>query len=87
MFVIDFFNGWDSGVLQKVVDNCHCNPFGDVCSLSRNLTLPILTFSSPLKQPTCCANAGLFDLTKDKCRNTKTWDEQGKSFCSCPIEL
>lgn len=25
----DFINGWDSGVLQKVVDNCHCNPYGD----------------------------------------------------------
>lgn len=25
----DFFNGWDQGVLQKAVDNCHCNPFGD----------------------------------------------------------
>ncbi|KAK7461822.1 hypothetical protein VKT23_008253 [Stygiomarasmius scandens] len=25
----DFINGWKSGVLQKVVDNCHCNDFGD----------------------------------------------------------
>jgi len=26
----DFFNGWQNGVLQKAVDNCHCNAFGDV---------------------------------------------------------
>ncbi|KAG5723171.1 hypothetical protein E4T56_gene294 [Termitomyces sp. T112] len=25
----DFLNGWDKGVLQKAVDNCHCNPYGD----------------------------------------------------------
>lgn len=25
----DFANGWKEGVLQKVVDNCHCNDFGD----------------------------------------------------------
>ncbi|KIJ47814.1 hypothetical protein M422DRAFT_777984 [Sphaerobolus stellatus SS14] len=25
----DFFNGWDEGVLQRVVDGCHCNPSGD----------------------------------------------------------
>lgn len=25
----DFFNGWDSGVLQKVVDGCNCNIYGD----------------------------------------------------------
>uniref|UniRef100_A0A8H7XJJ2 DUF1996 domain-containing protein n=1 Tax=Psilocybe cubensis TaxID=181762 RepID=A0A8H7XJJ2_PSICU len=25
----DFINGWDKGVLQKAVDNCHCNEFGD----------------------------------------------------------
>ncbi len=28
----DFMNGWDAGVLQKAVDNCHCNDFGDVSS-------------------------------------------------------
>lgn len=27
---IDFINGWDKGVLQKAVDNCHCNAYGDV---------------------------------------------------------
>ncbi|KAF8903706.1 hypothetical protein CPB84DRAFT_1845684 [Gymnopilus junonius] len=25
----DFINGWDSGVLQKAVNECHCNEFGD----------------------------------------------------------
>ncbi|KAF9532660.1 hypothetical protein CPB83DRAFT_847146 [Crepidotus variabilis] len=25
----DFMYGWDAGVLQKAVDNCHCNPYGD----------------------------------------------------------
>lgn len=25
----DFFNGWDAGVLQRAVDQCHCNPYGD----------------------------------------------------------
>ncbi|PPQ63224.1 hypothetical protein CVT24_005684 [Panaeolus cyanescens] len=25
----DFINGWDHGVLQNAVDNCHCNPYGD----------------------------------------------------------
>jgi len=24
----DFINGWDKGVLQKAVDNCHCDDFG-----------------------------------------------------------
>ncbi|KAF8895638.1 hypothetical protein BD779DRAFT_1797407 [Infundibulicybe gibba] len=28
-FHADFFNGWDSGVLQKAIDGCNCNPFGD----------------------------------------------------------
>ncbi|KZT32073.1 WSC-domain-containing protein [Sistotremastrum suecicum HHB10207 ss-3] len=25
----DFYNGWDIPTLQKAVDNCHCNPYGD----------------------------------------------------------
>ncbi|KAH6912096.1 hypothetical protein BKA70DRAFT_825592 [Coprinopsis sp. MPI-PUGE-AT-0042] len=25
----DFFNGWDEGALQKAIDECNCNPFGD----------------------------------------------------------
>ncbi|KAJ7650806.1 WSC domain-containing protein [Roridomyces roridus] len=25
----DFLMGWESGVLQKVVDGCNCNPYGD----------------------------------------------------------
>jgi hypothetical protein len=24
----DYMYGWDKGVLQKVVDQCHCDPFG-----------------------------------------------------------
>ena len=26
----DYLNGWDQGVLQRAVDNCHCNEYGDV---------------------------------------------------------
>lgn len=41
---IDFINGWDQGVLQKAVDNCHCNIYGDVSlpfpSCFRYLTHP-----------------------------------------------
>lgn len=25
----DFINGWDTGVLQRAVDECNCNPYGD----------------------------------------------------------
>ncbi|KAK0486751.1 hypothetical protein EDD18DRAFT_1193686 [Armillaria luteobubalina] len=25
----DFFNGWESGVLQRAINECHCNPYGD----------------------------------------------------------
>ncbi|PFH51087.1 hypothetical protein AMATHDRAFT_143448 [Amanita thiersii Skay4041] len=25
----DFLNGWEPGVLQKAVDNCHCDQYGD----------------------------------------------------------
>ncbi|KAF7307822.1 Wsc domain [Mycena kentingensis (nom. inval.)] len=25
----DFFNGWDKGVLQRALDQCNCNPYGD----------------------------------------------------------
>ena len=32
--VLDFVTGWEPGVLQKAVDNCHCNPFGDVSFIS-----------------------------------------------------
>lgn len=27
---LDFVNGWDAGVLQKAVNECNCNEFGDV---------------------------------------------------------
>ncbi|KAF8951865.1 hypothetical protein BDZ97DRAFT_1683268 [Flammula alnicola] len=34
----DFINGWDAGVLQKAVDNCHCNPYGDAtCCVNQGL--------------------------------------------------
>ncbi|TFK98187.1 hypothetical protein BDV98DRAFT_512546 [Pterulicium gracile] len=29
-FHADFFNGWDKGVLQKAVDGCTCNIYGDL---------------------------------------------------------
>ncbi|KAK0192111.1 hypothetical protein F5146DRAFT_1120070 [Armillaria mellea] len=25
----DFFNGWEPGILQRAIDECHCNPYGD----------------------------------------------------------
>lgn len=34
----DFINGWDQGVLQRAVDNCHCNPYGDAtCCVQQGL--------------------------------------------------
>ncbi|KAF9478863.1 hypothetical protein BDN70DRAFT_879454 [Pholiota conissans] len=34
----DFINGWDAGVLQRAVDNCHCNPYGDpTCCVNQGL--------------------------------------------------
>ena len=27
---LDPINSWDVCVLRKAVDNCHCNPYGDV---------------------------------------------------------
>ncbi|KAL1683901.1 hypothetical protein EV122DRAFT_200865 [Schizophyllum commune] len=51
----DYIYGWDSGVLQNVVDSCHCDPSGGA---------------------DCCANQGLFTLTKEKtCKLTKQVDE------------
>ncbi|KAF8871764.1 hypothetical protein BD779DRAFT_1680126 [Infundibulicybe gibba] len=52
----DFFNGWAPGVLQKAVDGCNCNIYGDA---------------------KCCAEKGIFTLTKDKkCFITPTIEEQ-----------
>lgn len=35
---VDFFNGWDKGVLQKAVDGCNCNPYGDfTCCVDKGL--------------------------------------------------
>lgn len=51
----DYIYGWDDGVLQNVVDNCHCDPSGGA---------------------DCCADQGLFTLTKDKtCKLTTQIDE------------
>jgi len=73
----DFFNGWQPGVLQKVVDNCHCNPFGDVRRLLFLSSWDIFLTPSSLDQPTCCANQGIFTINKDtNCKITKAWDEQ-----------
>jgi hypothetical protein len=34
----DFINGWDAGVLQKAVDGCNCNPYGDAtCCVNKGL--------------------------------------------------
>jgi len=29
-WVLDFINGWERGVLQRAVNECKCNPYGDV---------------------------------------------------------
>ncbi|KAJ6578874.1 hypothetical protein DFH09DRAFT_1148548 [Mycena vulgaris] len=34
----DFFNGWDSGVLQKALNGCNCNPYGDpTCCVNQGI--------------------------------------------------
>lgn len=34
----DFYNGWDSGVLQKALNECNCNPYGDpACCVAKGL--------------------------------------------------
>lgn len=34
----DFFNGWDSEVLQKALDKCNCNPYGDpTCCVNQGI--------------------------------------------------
>ncbi|KDR78699.1 hypothetical protein GALMADRAFT_64058 [Galerina marginata CBS 339.88] len=34
----DFINGWDAGVLQRAVDQCHCNEFGDAtCCVNQGI--------------------------------------------------
>ncbi|KAK2462960.1 hypothetical protein APHAL10511_005012 [Amanita phalloides] len=34
----DFVNGWDAGVLQRAVDNCNCNPYGDpTCCVQKGI--------------------------------------------------
>ncbi|KAJ7456889.1 hypothetical protein FB451DRAFT_1275125 [Mycena latifolia] len=34
----DFFNGWDSGVLQRALNGCNCNPYGDMtCCVNQGI--------------------------------------------------
>ncbi|KAF8813483.1 hypothetical protein BYT27DRAFT_7335099 [Phlegmacium glaucopus] len=34
----DYINGWDQGVLQRAVDNCHCDEFGDpTCCVNQGI--------------------------------------------------
>ncbi|KAF7326656.1 Wsc domain [Mycena venus] len=34
----DFFNGWDSGVLQRALNGCNCNPYGDpTCCVNQGI--------------------------------------------------
>ena len=49
--------GWDAGVLQNVVDKCHCNDFGDptCCSDQR-----IFTFQ---KGGTCRITKGIDEIS------------------------
>jgi hypothetical protein len=36
--VLDFFNGWDKGVLRKAVDGCNCDQYGDPsCCVKKGL--------------------------------------------------
>jgi hypothetical protein len=78
---LDFINGWDKGVLQKAVDNCHCNPYGDVslanflCFLSSRISDLFVSWTN--LQPQCCADQKIFDLTHgQQCHITKSLDEQ-----------
>ncbi|KAJ3535098.1 hypothetical protein NMY22_g6633 [Coprinellus aureogranulatus] len=34
----DFYNGWDAGALQKALDECNCNPYGDpACCVAKGV--------------------------------------------------
>ncbi|KAJ7284380.1 hypothetical protein C8J57DRAFT_1288258 [Mycena rebaudengoi] len=53
----DFMMGWDKGVLEKVVDNCHCNNFGDpTCCAEQGL----FTFT---KGGSCRITRGIDEIT------------------------
>lgn len=76
---IDFINGWDRGVLQKAVDNCHCNAYGDVSRSSS--TCPSRFLWCILTKPTCCVEQGIFHMNQGQnCRITKSIDEQSTSI-------
>lgn len=34
MIFLDFYNGWERGVLERAVDECNCNIYGDVSLVS-----------------------------------------------------
>ena len=72
MTILDIINGWDSddGVLQKAVDNCHCNEYGD-------LSLPEYLFPwffGPINNPHAASRK------KNLGHITKSIDEQSKAF-------
>ena len=34
----DFANGWEAGILQKALDECNCNPYGDpTCCVAKGI--------------------------------------------------
>lgn len=36
--ISDFINGWDEGILQKAVDGCTCNDYGDpTCCVDKGI--------------------------------------------------
>ena len=85
MTYLDYINGWDAGVLQRAVDNCHCNPFGDVsCDhffLSFRISDDVVFWTD--KQASCCAAQKIFDLNQgQQCHITKSIDEQSNKFFS-----
>ncbi|KAF9793126.1 hypothetical protein BJ322DRAFT_100743 [Thelephora terrestris] len=47
MYHGDFYMGWERATLQRVVDECHCNPFGDfTCCVQQGImTRPTTTCS------------------------------------------
>lgn len=37
-FHADFYNGWDKGVLQRAINECNCNPYGDpTCCVAKGV--------------------------------------------------
>ena len=84
MTYLDYINGWDAGVLQRAVDNCHCNPFGDVsCDHFFSLSEYLTWFFKTDKQASCCAAQKIFDLNQgQQCHITKSIDEQSNKFFS-----